>query len=267
MSQPEDQPTARPTGRAGTALVTGATAGIGRAFARQLAARGHDLVLVARDEERLASVARELQASYAVAVELLPADLTDRPALARVEARIADPERPVDLLVNNAGFGLKKRFLDNTADEETAMTEVLVIAPLRLAHAALTAQTARGHGGVVNVGSVASYLPRGTYSAAKAWINSFTEWAHHEYAPQGVTVMALLPGFTKTEFHERMGVGRDSAPDFLWLDVDRLVAEALADYDKGKVFSIPSPQYKAIAALSRAVPTRVLQRFQSLGRK
>jgi len=265
MSQPHDRPT--PASSPGTALITGATAGIGLAFARQLAARGHDLVLVARDEERLVSVAKDLQTSYDVGVEVLPADLTDRLALARVEARLAETDRPVELLVNNAGFGLKHRFLTNTADQETAMTEVLVIAPLRLTHAALTAQTARGHGGVINVGSVASYLPRGTYSAAKAWVNSFTEWAHHEYKPQGVRIMALLPGFTKTEFHERMGVGRNSAPGFLWLDVDRLVAEALADYDKGRVFSIPSPQYKAIAALARAVPSRVLQRFQSLGRK
>ena len=250
-----------------TALVTGATAGIGHAFARQLAERGSDLVLVARDEERLRQVADELQQRYAVRVEVLPADLVDREQLARVEERLASSERPVDLLVNNAGFGLKKRFLDNTADEETAMTEVLVVAPLRLAHAALGAQVARGHGGVINVGSVASYLPRGTYSAAKAWVNSFTEWAHHEYAPHGVTVMALLPGFTRTEFHERMGVSRGSAPDWMWLDVDDLVREALADYDKGKVFSVPSVQYKLIAAGARAVPTRLLQRFQGLGRR
>lgn len=253
-----------------TALVTGATAGIGLAFAQQLAGRGHDLVLVARDEERLASVAKDLESTYDVAVELLPADLTDRAehgGLARVEERLADPDRPVDLLVNNAGFGLKHRFLTNTVEEENAMLDVLVVAVLRLSHAALRAQTTRGRGGVINVSSVAAFLPRGTYSAAKAWVNSFSEWAHHEYRPAGVTVMALCPGFTRTEFHERMGVGRGSAPDFLWLDVDRLVREGLADYDKGKVLSIPSPQYKAIAALTRAVPSRILQRFQSLGRK
>jgi len=255
-----------------TALVTGATAGIGLAFARQLAGKGHDLVLVGRDTERLEALAKELRTSYAVGVEVLPADLTDRSELARVEERLADQERPVDLLVNNAGFGLKHRFLTNTADEENAMLDVLVVAVLRLSHAALRAQTQRpisggGRRGVINVSSVAAFLPRGTYSAAKAWVNSFSEWAHHEYAPAGVTVMALCPGFTKTEFHERMGVGRNSAPDFLWLDVEKLVTTALADFEKGKAFSIPSPQYKAIAALARAVPTRVLQRFQSLGRK
>jgi short-subunit dehydrogenase len=250
-----------------TALVTGPTAGIGHSFARQLAARGCDLVLVARDEERLEKTAAELRASYGVEVEVLPADLTDREQLARVEARLADAARPVDLLVNNAGFGLRGRFLDNSADAETAMLDVLVTAVLRLSHAALRAMAERGHGGVINVSSVAALLPRGSYSAAKAWVNSFSEWAANEYRPRGVRVMALCPGFTKTEFHQRMDVDRGSAPDFMWLDADKLVATALADYDKGRVYSVPGMQYKAIAALSRAVPSRVLQRFQSMGRR
>ena len=250
-----------------TALVTGPTAGIGASFARQLAARGYDLVLVARDRERLEKTAAELRATYAVEVEVLPADLTDRTELARVEARLADAARPVDLLVNNAGFGLKGRFLDNDVDAETAMLDVLVTAVLRLSHAALGAMSERGHGGVVNVSSVAAFLPRGSYSAAKAWVNSFSEWAAHEYRPRGVTVMALCPGFTKTEFHERMDVSRGSAPDFMWLDADRLVETALSDFDKGRVYSIPSAQYKAIATASRLIPTSLLQRFQSIGRK
>jgi len=251
----------------GTALVTGATAGIGHSFAVQLAQRGHDLVLVARNEERLEDLAAQLRASYAVAVEVLPADLADRAALARVEDRLADRERPVELLVNNAGFGLKKRFLDNSVEEEQAMLDVLVTAVLRLSHAALGAMGERGHGGVINVSSVAAFLPRGTYSAAKAWVNSFGQWAAAEYAPQGVTVMTLCPGFTRTEFHQRMDVGRDSAPSFMWLDVDDLVSEALADFDRGRVMSIPSTRYKAVATVARVVPRRVLQRFQALGRK
>jgi hypothetical protein len=249
------------------ALVTGPTAGIGHSFAVQLAHQGYDLVLVARDEERLEALAGELRTSYGVQVEVLPADLVGRASLARVEARLADRDRPVELLVNNAGFGLKGRFLDNTADAETAMLEVLVTAVLRLTHAALGAMTERGHGGVINVSSVAAFLPRGTYAAAKAWVNSFSEWAANEYRDQGVTVMALCPGFTRTEFHERMDVDRGSAPDFLWLDADRLVAEALADYEKGRTYSIPSLQYKAIATAARVVPNRLLQRFQSMGRK
>ena len=250
-----------------TALVTGPTAGIGHSFAHQLAAQGHDLVLVARDEDRLESEAAELRTTYGVEVEVLPADLTDRDQLAIVEARLADPDRPVDLLVNNAGFGLKERFLDNPVDAEQAMLDVLVTAVLRLTHAALGAMGERGNGGIINVSSVAAFLPRGTYSAAKAWVNSFTEWAHYEYKDHGVTVTCLCPGFTKTEFHERMAVGRGSAPDFLWLDADQLVATALTDYAKGKVWSIPCAQYKAIATAARLVPAGVLQRFQSIGRK
>lgn len=251
----------------GTALVTGPTAGIGRSFADQLARRGHDLVLVARDETRLEDVAAELRSSYGVAVEVLVADLVDRDDLARVEARLRDADRPVELLVNNAGFGLKQRFLVNDADAETAMLEVLVTAVLRLSHAALGPMTERGSGGVINVSSVAAFLPRGTYAAAKAWVNSFSEWAAHEYRPQGVRVMALCPGFTKTEFHERMDVSRGSAPDFMWMEADDLVARALADYDKGRVYSIPGAQYKAITTAVRLVPNALLQRFQGLGRK
>ena len=254
------------TGRP-TALVTGPTAGIGHSFARQLAERGHDLVLVSRDAVRLEKVAADLRASYDVDIEVLAADLADRVELARVEQRLADPARPVELLVNNAGFGLKGRFLDNTADAEEAMLDVLVTAVLRLSHAALGPMVERGSGGVINVSSVAAFLPRGTYSAAKAWVNSFTEWAADEYRPRGVTVMALCPGFTRTEFHQRMDVGRGSAPDFMWLDPDELVATALRDFERGKVFSIPSAQYKAVTAAARVIPTAVLQRFQSLGRK
>ena len=248
-----------------TALVTGPTAGIGRSFAQALAGRGYDLVLVARDEVRLEDTAGDLRATYGVAVEVLPADLADRAQLARVEARLADPDHPVDLLVNNAGFGLKRRFLDNDADAETAMLDVLVTAVLRLTHAALGPMSERGHGGVINVSSVAAFLPRGTYSAAKSWVNSFSEWAAQEYRPRGVTVTCLCPGFTRTEFHERMDVARGTGP--LWLDADALVARALSDFDKGRVFSIPSPQYKAIVALARLVPSRALQGLQSIGRK
>jgi short-subunit dehydrogenase len=250
-----------------TALVTGPTAGIGRSFARQLAERGHDLVLVARNEDRLAELADELRAAHGVEVEVLPADLADRDSLTEVERRLADRDRPVDLLVNNAGFGLKGRFLDNDVEVEQAMLEVLVTAVLRLSHAALGPMAERGSGGIINVSSVAAFLPRGTYSAAKAWVNSFSEWAANEYSDRGVTVTVLCPGFTKTEFHERMGVSRGSAPDFMWLDADELVATALSDFDKGKVFSIPSAQYKAITAMARLVPSSVLQRFQALGRK
>lgn len=264
MSHPTPAPPARPS-RSRRALVTGPTAGIGREFASQLAARDHDLVLVARDAVRLESVAAELRTTYGVDVEVLAADLTDRGDLATVEARLADPDRPVDLLVNNAGFGLKERFLDNSVEQEQALLDVLVTAVMRLSHAALGPMAARGSGGVINVSSVAAFLPRGTYAAAKAWVNSFSEWAANEYRSSGVTVMALCPGFTKTEFHERMGVRRGTS--LLWMEPEALVARALADFDKGRTFSIPGAQYRVIVALTKVIPSRALQGYQSMGRK
>lgn len=255
-----------PTARR-TALVTGPTAGIGASFARLLAARGHDLVLVARDAERLERLAEELRSAHGVDVEVLVADLADRDQLARVERRVADPDRPVHLLVNNAGFGHKRPFLENSVEEEQAMLDVLVTAVLRLTHAALGAMVARGEGQVVNVSSVAGYLPRGSYSAAKAYVTSLSRWADATYRPRGVHVMALLPGFTRTEFHARMDVSRRSAPAWMWLDADRVVGEALADLDAGKQLSVPGKRYKALTTLSRVVPVAVLSRFQRLGRR
>jgi len=248
----------------GTALVTGATAGIGLEFAHQLARRGHDLVLVARDRTRLDQVAAEL-AGTGRTVEVIAADLADRAQLARVEERLADPDRPVDVLVNNAGFGLKGRFGDHDVDDEQQLLDVLVVAVMRLSHAALRAQSARGRGGVINVSSVAAYLPRGTYGAAKAWVNQFGLWAAAEYRSRGVTVTTLCPGFTKTEFHQRMGVRRGTG--FLWLEPEFVVERALADFDRGRAVSIPGRQYRAIVGATRLVPSRALQTYQSIGRR
>ncbi|WP_370290389.1 SDR family NAD(P)-dependent oxidoreductase [Nocardioides sp.] len=252
-----------------TALVTGATAGIGLEFARQLAASGHDLVLVARDAARLESVAADLARTHGVAAEVLVADLVDPEQLATVEQRLADRARPVDVLINNAGFGLKERFDVNPIELEQAQHDVLVRAVLRLTHAAVPGMLERGRGGVLNVSSVAAFLPRGTYSAAKAWVNSFSLWAHQEYAARGVRVMALCPGFVRTEFHQRLGVAdRDAtAPRVLWLEPDRLVRDALADFERGRAISVPSRRYKVIVGASRLVPRSALQRLQGLGRK
>ena len=249
-----------------TALVTGPTSGIGLSFAHQLAAAGHDLVLVSRNEERLEKLAAELRARYGVEAEVLVADLGDRAALAPVEVRLADPARPVDLLVNNAGLGLKHKFLENSIEEEQYLLDVLVTAVLRLTHAALGPMVARGSGAIVNVSSVAGYLPRGTYSAAKAYVTSLSQWADLTYRDRGVHVMALLPGFVRTEFHGRMDVSQDSAPSWMWLDRDRLVADALRDLGRGRTISVPSKRYKALSTLARYTPAGVQARFQGLGR-
>src|SRR3954452_19596990 len=254
------RPMSRPT-----AMVTGPTAGIGRSFAAQLAASGHDLVLVARNRERLEKVAAELRQRYGVEVEGLVADLGDRSQLATVGTRLGDRTRPVDLLVNNAGFGLKRGFLDNTLEQEQYLLDVLVTAVLRLTRTALEPMVERGSGAMVNVSSVAGSLPRGTYSAAKAYVTSLSEWADLTYRDRGVRVMALLPGFTRTELHERMGVSRGSAPSWLWLEADDLVREALEDLERGRTISIPSRRYKALSVVARYTPTSIQARFQGLG--
>jgi len=251
----------------GTALITGPTAGIGLAFAEQLAARGQDLVLVARDRARLEDLAARLSDSHDVDVEVLVADLADREQMAAVEARVADPQRPVSLLVNNAGFGHKHPFTENSVEDEQEMLDVLVTAVMRLSHAAIGPMLQRGEGAIVNVSSVAAFLPRGTYSAAKAYVVSFSEWLDLTYRDRGVRGMALCPGFVRTEFHARMGVGRDSAPGWMWLDAERLVREALVDLERGKAISIPSKRYKLLSALARSTPSSLQARFQALGRK
>ena len=248
------------------ALVTGGTAGLGRAFVEALAERGHDLVVVARDRDRLHQVADTVATRYGVEVEVLAADLSDRGQLRQVEERLADVERPVDLLVNNAGFGLRRGFLDNDVEDEQVLLDVLVTAVLRLTRAALPAMVARGHGRVVNVSSVAGWLPRGTYAAAKAYVTQFSVWADLTYRDRGVRTMALCPGFVRTEFHERMDVGRDAVPWWLWLDADAVVAEALRDLDRGRSVSVPDARYKVLATAARVVPARLQARSRQLGR-
>jgi short-subunit dehydrogenase len=242
-----------------TALVTGASAGIGREFAVQLAGRGHDLVLVARDTGRLEELAGVLRRGGAD-VEVLTADLSDREALQRVADRLSDPDRPVDLLVNNAGYGLRGRFLRNDLADEERMFDVLTRAVLVLSHAGARSMVERGHGAVVNVSSVAGWLASGTYSAAKSWVTVFTEGLAGDLAGTGVTATALCPGFTSTEFQQRAGIS-SPGPRFMWLDAHRLVADCLDDVARGRVVSVPGLQYKAVSTLLRVLP-RPLVRAQ-----
>ncbi|NLG21444.1 MAG: SDR family NAD(P)-dependent oxidoreductase [Actinomycetales bacterium] len=248
----------------GTALVTGASSGLGRAFAVELARRGHDLVLVARDRERLEELATELRQSYAVTTEVLPADLADRVQTERVADRVRDPERPVDLLVNNAGFGQKRSFSrGELADEERAV-DVMVRAVLVLSHAAAGAMRARGRGGILNVSSVASFAVMGTYSAIKSWVTVFTEALSVELQGTGVTATAVCPGFVHTEFHDRARMNMSALPGPLWLDVDQVVTGALRDLDAGRTVSVPSATYKLVTAGIRVVPRSVVRRVSGL---
>ena len=239
------------------ALVTGATAGIGLSFARQLAADGHDLILVARDVERLGRVAAELRTVHANGVEVLSADLVTAEGVGAVEERLQDPNRPVDLLVNNAGFSLRKPFVASDIADEEAMLDVLVGAVLRLTHAALPGMIGRGHGAVVNVSSVAGWVPRGTYAAAKAWVTSFTQGLDGQLEGTGVRAMVLVPGFVRTEFHDRARIDMSALPSFLWLDADDVVRAGLRDLRRGRTVSVPGAVYRIAAWWLPRLPRRV----------
>lgn len=233
----------------GVALVTGPTAGIGREIANELSRRGHRLILVARDEQRLATMASELGNC-----EVLPADLADVDQRSVVEEAAKD----VDWLVNNAGYGLNESFLASSVDEEQKLLDVLVTAPMRLTHAALPAMVARRRGRILNVSSVAGWVPFGTYSAAKAWVTVFSESLAAQ-TPKDVHVTALCPGYTRTEFHERaaMDVG---GPDWIWLNATEVAVQGIQDCDRGRVLSVPSLRYQALAQVARVAPRSLLRR-------
>lgn len=250
-----------------TALITGASAGLGAEFARQLARRRADLVLVARSEDALSVLAADLRSEHGVAVEVLVADLADDAGVTKVADRLRDTRDPVDLLVNNAGFGLPLQFADNDIDDEVRHLRVHVEASMRLMHAAL--QTMRGRGGrIINVASVAGFISRSTYSACKSWLIDFSRWANAEYSRDGVTVTALCPGFTHTTFHERMGlaVGQEGVPAVLWLDARDVVRAGLRDAALGRSVSIPSLRYKAIVALAGLLPSALTSGVARRGR-
>lgn len=242
-----------------TALVTGATSGIGAAFARALADRGWDLVLVARDEARLGTEAERYRARGR-GVEVLRADLSDRTDVARVAERLEDAGRPVDLLVNNAGFSVRASLLSTDQEAHDRAFEVMVRAVQVLSGAAGRAMTQRGRGRIVNVGSTAGRITMGAYSAIKAWVTVFTEGLANELDGTGVTAMALEPGWVRTEFHARAGIGGSSMPGVLWLDADDLVAGALRDLSRGRVVSTPSARYKALMFIARHAPRSGIRR-------
>lgn len=250
----------------GTALVTGASAGLGLEFAWQLATAKHDVVLVARDEEALTRLARQLEAAAGVRAEVLPADLTDRGDVERVAQRLRTDERPVGLLVNNAGMGLNQHFVGGDLAREESALDLMVRTVMVLSHEAAGAMVRRGRGAILNVGSVAGLVAAGSYSAHKAWVRVFTEALAAELKGTGVTATVVAPGFTHTEFQQRARIDTRHYPEAAWLDAEDVVAAALADVRRGVVISTPSLRYKALSALLRVAPRSAVRAVGSYRR-
>jgi short-subunit dehydrogenase len=264
-----EAPSRRVSRRPRRSLVTGASSGIGAAFARRLAAEGSGLLLVARSADRLAEIAVELGARYGVPVDTLPADLGADAGCAAVEERLRDASAPVDLLVNSAGMGISGRFWEVPQQRQELMLRLNCLAVLRLTHAVLPGMVARGQGDVINVSSVSGFAPtgRGSYGASKAWVTSFSEAVGTELVGTGVRVSALCPGYTHTEFHDRAGINMSRVPERFWLKADDVVAAGLRDHRRGRTVSVPGAQYKTIVALTRIAPRTAVRRVGDVVRR
>jgi short-subunit dehydrogenase len=254
------------------ALITGASSGLGAVFARQLAAQGYDLVLVARREERLAALAAELEQHYPISAELLVADLARPADVARVESRIAEIEG-LDVLVNNAGFGTTGRFAEVDPAKTMDMIQVHVTTSVRLCRAALPGMLARRQGALINVASVAAFTPvpgNATYAATKGYLVTFSKALHAEVAETGVKVQALCPGFTYTEFHDRPELGsfkRSQIPAFMWMSAEDVVATSLKALERNQTICIPGFKYRLMAAVAQSPLASLMLPIWSIVRK
>ena len=259
----ESVPPREPSRRA---LVTGASSGIGAAFARRLAGDGYDLVVVARSRVALEGLAKECSERHAVTVSVQAADLT-QPGELRVVEELLAADPGFDLLVNNAGFGTVGPFADSDVEREEEEILLNVVAVARLTRAALGRMTARDRGAIINVSSLAGLGPypyTATYGATKAFVNSFTEAIAEELRGSGVRVQALLPGFTRTEFQQRAGIDPGDVPAFAWMDPDDVVDASLAALERGEVVCVPGLGYRALAGVAGLVPRSVFRRLVGL---
>lgn len=250
-----------------TALITGPTAGIGAAFARLLAKNNFDLILVARDKKRLDLTAKSLSKEFGVKVEVISADLTKAAQLAKIEKRVASKNKPIEVLINNAGFGLNKSFLTSEVEREQELLDVLVTAPMRLTHAVLPVMKERNIGTVINVSSVAGWIAGGTYSAAKSYLTVLTESLHTELRGSNIKISVLCPGFTKTEFHQRARIKMGGLPEFMWLSAENVVAKSWSDALSGKAVSVPGWQFLILSMISRFGPRPFVRRVGMSMRK
>ncbi len=226
----------------GTALITGASSGIGATYADRLARRGYDLLLVARDLQRLEAMAERLGGETGVKVEVLKADLTSKADLQAVEQRLRT-DKAISLLVNNAGVAMDGPLIDADLDKFESMIQLNVVALTRLAAAAAANFVAVGRGSIINLASVVALAPEifnATYSATKAYVLSLSQSLHQEVSQQGLRVQAVLPGVTRTEIWERAGIDADRIPASMVMEVGEMVDASLAGFDQGELVTIPS---------------------------
>jgi len=241
------------------ALVTGATAGIGESFTRLLANEGFNIVLVARDLERMKERAAFLQSQYKVETTIMQADLATDVGCAKVEKYIS--ENQIEVLINNAGFGINKAFSVSNLDSEEQLLAVLVRTPMRLMHTVLPQMKERNSGSIINVSSVAGWIAGGTYSASKSYLTVLSESIHTEMNGTATKISALCPGFTRTEFHERGRMRMNGLPEFMWLSADRVVTQAWKENQNGKVLSVPGWQYLILSTISRFGPRPLVRKL------
>ena len=241
------------------ALVTGATVGIGESFTRLLAHNGYNTVLVARDLPRLQERAKTLESTFGVATTVIQADLSTDAGCKTIEDFITNNQ--IDVLINNAGFGINKAFTMSQLDTEQQLLDVLVRTPMRLMHVALPGMKERNKGVIINVSSVAGWIAGGTYSAAKSYLTVLSESLHTELSSTNVKVSALCPGFTRTEFHQRGRMSMKGLPAFMWLNSDKLVAKAWKDAVGGKAVSVPGWQYQLLTFVMRNAPRPMVRKI------
>lgn len=249
----------------GTALVTGASSGIGKAFAEALAQRGYDLILVARRLEQLEAVADELNSRNGIHTEVLTADLTNDEDVIRVAERI-DGVDNLSMLVNNAGFGVESPFVSSDIERQLDMVRVHDIATMRLTRAALPGMTARRRGDIINISSIGGFFPypnNAVYNASKAFLITFTETLHIELAGSGVRAQVLCPGFTRTGFHAAEGTDTSHLPGGIWMNPNEVVNESLRALERGKVVVIPGRRNRLFALLFK-LPRPLLYRIAAL---
>lgn len=251
------------------ALITGASTGLGAAYAEELARRGCSVILVARSGDRLREVADRLRGQYSIEAESVPADLTERSGQQRIAELVARDDA-LDLLINNAGFGTLGRFAELDIERELAEIELNVVALVRLAHAALRPMIRRGRGAIINVASLAAYQPapyNATYGATKAYVKSFTESLSEELRGTGVRVQVLCPGFTRTEFQKRAGLDSSRVPQFAWMTAEAVVRTSLDALASGTVVCVPGKAYWTLSGVTRVVPEGLLRRFMGTSAK